>query len=290
MMTSADALFYMGIDGGGSKTHAILVNDAGSIVDEVYTGAANISSDVQRAHASITAAIEMLLAKHGIVASQIKIGVGVAGFSSVANREQLLYWLQQRFFNVKIAADCHIACLAAHGKNNGGIVICGTGVVGYTIDNGISRQFGGWGFPHGDFGGAAWFGLQLANRLCIMLDGMIAPTPVITKLFEDNFNGDKSSYKNWLAQARAYDFAKLAASILSYSHFFSDYYIKQLIQDGANYLRQLLVVMKESSPKLEIKLAGGLADIYLPVLKTYFPQLATSLVSPAFGGYLLWVI
>ncbi|MCE3268314.1 MAG: BadF/BadG/BcrA/BcrD ATPase family, partial [Burkholderiales bacterium] len=68
---SDTASWYIGVDGGGTKTHAVLVNQDLKLIDEVYSGPANIATDVESAYISICAVIDILLKKHKLPVIQI---------------------------------------------------------------------------------------------------------------------------------------------------------------------------------------------------------------------------
>lgn len=279
--------YYIGVDGGGSKTHVIIVDKNQQLIAETTSGAANIRSNLNLAYKSITSSINTLLQQTKTAANQVKIGVGVAGYSLPEQRKQLLQQLQAEFPFVKLESDCHIACLAAHNNRPGSVVICGTGVSGYTIDRNLdTHQTGGWGFPHGDLGGGAWIGLQLCSLLCKAIDNIIPWSSVLRKVYA-NFNSEPLKFKTWVVNATISDFVSLA-KMVTMQPLHKDTHAENIIHQGSLHLGDLIAATILQHPNYPIKLVGGLAPVYMPLIKLKFPMVELSTTDPAIGAYLLW--
>ena len=275
--------YRIGIDGGGSKTQAMLVDSNHQIIDEVATGPANIKTNLNLAIASINTAITSLITKNNLsVADVAAIGVGVAGFSNIESRKALLANLQQSYPNITLTSDCHIACLAAHAGHDGAVLICGTGVVGYYIKDGIGYQIGGWGFPHGDLGGGAWLGLELCKLLCKAIDGSTKFSPILDVIFLQ-FKNNPESYKTWLLTATPSDYAELAKLIPEFMQK-KDPLAQQVFSHGCNEIEIFLTAIIVKTANLPIKISGGLAKFYLEALTDKFPNLEISTKPNAIGA------
>lgn len=272
--------YKIGIDGGGSKTHAILVNDNKQIIAETTTGPANIKTDLKLATTSINTAIQSLMRKNNLAITDI--GIGVAGFSHEENRKTLLTNLQQSYSNITLTSDCHIACLAAHAGQDGAILICGTGVVGYYLKNGCGHQIGGWGFPHGDLGGGAWLGLELCKLLCKAIDGITKFSPILNAIFF-RFENNIDKYKTWLLIATPGDYAEVAKLIPDFIEK-NDPIAQQIFSNGCNEIEIFLTIIMTKTASLPIKITGGLAKFYLEALTHRFPTLEISTKSNALGA------
>ena len=274
--------YTIGIDGGGSKTHAILIDANKQIIDETITEPANITTDLNLATASITTAIQSLINKNNLSVANTAVGIGVAGFSNIENRKTLLTNLQQSYPNITLASDCHIACLAAHDGHDGAILICGTGVVGYYIKDRVGHQIGGWGFPHGDLGGGAWLGLELCKSLCKAIDGSIGFSPILDEIFL-RFANDANKYKNWFLTATPGDYAEIARLIPGFIKK-NDQAAQHVFSNGCNEIEIFLTAILKKIGNLPIKITGGLAKFYLTVLNHKFPTLEISTKSNALGA------
>ena len=120
------------------------------------------------------------------------------------------------FRRVIFTTDAHAACVGAHGGRDGGIIIVGTGSVGWAVVGGREHRVGGWGFPVSDEGSGAWLGCEAARRVLWAYDGRAAWTGLLKKLYE-RFDCDPHAIVRWMGAARPRDFAALAPLVLDYA-------------------------------------------------------------------------
>lgn len=294
--------YIIGVDGGGSKTHAVLFDENNQIIDESFAGSANIRNDLNIAYNSICTAIDNLIEKHAQGTSSIKIGIGVAGYSVVSARESLYSRLCAKYQGmvsiIKLTSDAHIACLAAHKGQDGGVIICGTGVVAYIVCSGQIKQFGGWGFPHGDLGGAAYLGLELCKLLCKAIDQVIPWSECLSNIYQEKFNSNAVVYKEWLLLAAPNQFAQIARLMLPYiGHDDNVQSIYNAAIDEISKFICAVLLQSEGITKLDegidnnngmkeinLSIAGGLAKFYYPALVDKFPPLSLCKAAPAVGA------
>ena len=100
------------------------------------------------------------------VLGSVRAAVGLAGIGRQGALEGLLQQ-PHPFKSVVYTHDATIACIGAHGGRDGGIVIVGTGSVGFAVVGKREIRIGGYGFPISDEGSGAHLGLhaiQLALR------------------------------------------------------------------------------------------------------------------------------
>jgi glucosamine kinase len=153
--------FYLGIDGGGSKT-SCLIGDENSILGR---GAAGGSSVVRlgapAAREALSAAIRKACDSAGLSPAQIsRTCVGVAGAARPQVGEAVRRLLSEIVSGaIEIVGDMVIALEAAVGGNPGVVVIAGTGSIAYgaNAEAQVARA-GGWGFAISDEGSGHWIG------------------------------------------------------------------------------------------------------------------------------------
>jgi N-acetylglucosamine kinase-like BadF-type ATPase len=153
--------FFLGIDGGGTKTSCV-VADESSILGSGTAGGSNIVR-CGEAHAreSLAAAVRQALTVAGVTPAQItRTCVGAAG----AGREEIRAVLQQILTElvageVLIVGDMMTTLEAAFNGGPGVVVIAGTGSLafGRNADGEMARA-GGWGFAISDEGSGHWIG------------------------------------------------------------------------------------------------------------------------------------
>ena len=153
--------FYLGIDGGGSKT-ACAVGDESHLIATVTAGPSNIVRVGETAaRESLHQAVGQACAAAGITTQQIRrICVGAAGAGRPETASMVHKILAEILQGeIDVVGDGPIALEAAFGAGPGVIVIAGTGSISYGRDaNGKTARAGGWGFAVSDEGSAHWIG------------------------------------------------------------------------------------------------------------------------------------
>ena len=154
--------YVIGVDGGGSKTHALLASSDGTACAERFGGPSNLQTvGVQKASETIMQLIIECCEWEKCKPEQIlNVVVGLAG----AGREQdkkafadALNALGQSknfpFKNIIIETDAQIALVAAIPGGSGIVVVAGTGSIAlYRTKDGQILRAGGWGRILGDEG------------------------------------------------------------------------------------------------------------------------------------------
>ena len=153
--------YYLGIDGGGSKTTCV-VGDESSILATATVGACNITRVGEAgAREALHQAIRDACQTAGINPQQVLracIGAAGAGRSDIAGivRKMVAEIISGE---IDVVGDMEIALRAAFGAGPGVIVIAGTGSIAFGRDaQGRTARAGGWGFAVSDEGSAHWIG------------------------------------------------------------------------------------------------------------------------------------
>jgi glucosamine kinase len=153
--------FFLGIDGGGSKT-TCLVGDENSILGRGASAGSNlVRVGEARARESLSSAVGQACAAAGITPAEIaRACVGVAGARHPHVRDVVGRVLLELVpAHTEVVGDAVIALEAAFGPGPGVIVIAGTGSVAYARNvAGQTAHAGGWGFAISDEGSGHWIG------------------------------------------------------------------------------------------------------------------------------------
>jgi glucosamine kinase len=165
--------YYLGIDGGGSKT-TCAVGDETSQLEIVTTGPSNVTRVGKvRAREALHQAIRQACATAKIDLRQVRcICVGAAG----AGRAEVAGTLREIVAElvlgeIDVVGDMEIALEAAFGAGPGVIVIAGTGSIAYGRDaTGRTARAGGWGFAISDEGSAHWIGRTAVSAVLRAID------------------------------------------------------------------------------------------------------------------------
>lgn len=165
--------YYLGIDGGGSKT-SCAVGDETALLATATAGPSNITRVGEaRARQALHQAIREACDGAGIVPREVKracIGVAGAGRAEVAGtiRNVVADIIPG---DLEVAGDMEIAMSAAFGADPGVIVIAGTGSIAYGRNaQGRTARAGGWGFAVSDEGSAHWIGRKAVMETLRAID------------------------------------------------------------------------------------------------------------------------
>lgn len=153
--------FYLGIDGGGTKTK-FLLGDEQQVLAEAKTGGSNILRvGEEAARAALHEGIDDVCVSAGIAPPVVsRVVAGIAGSSNDQVRSALETMLREkRAGDITIVGDMVIAHEAALEGAPGVLVNAGTGSIAYGRNaNNETARAGGWGFAISDEGSGHWIG------------------------------------------------------------------------------------------------------------------------------------
>lgn len=261
---------FIGVDGGATKTHVRVENQAGELLGQGTGGPANIRLSIDKSWESIYSALEQALKLRQIHLEdkkyQFHIAMGLAG-CEVKERVKQFTARPHVFATMQLVSDAHTACLGAHAGKDGAIIIVGTGVVGYQIEQGNSTRVAGWGFPHDDEGGGAWLGLQAARLTFHWLDHRAKESPLVQEVFTF-FNQDLEHMVAWANSANSSEFARLAPIVIQHAQQ-KELTAVQLMKKAADAINQIgmnLMNQQQGQQRLPCSLMGGIAAFVEPWL------------------------
>lgn len=284
--------YYLGVDGGASKCTVQLEDESGTILGRATSGPANIRISVPDAWKSIQAALQQALHNATITLNntncQIHAGIGIAGCEIQDAFNEFLQY-PHNFTTIAVTNDAHTACLGAHGGKDGALIIAGTGVVGYQIENSCVERVAGWGFPHDDIGSGAWLGLEATRMTVQAYDGRQEANS-LTNAVLAYFDGDFNALVSWANSANSTVFAQLAPIVVRSAHS-GDTHALQILQRAARALDAvgdaLLNKQQDISKPLPCVIIGGIAPFIEPYLHSRLQsRLRPALQSPEAGAIL----
>ena len=185
------AAFLVGVDGGGSRTRAVVTRSDLYALGSGASGPANASmTPLPRVVESIREAVEDALAAAGATVAEMRaLSCGVAGIEGPALSSRLLPLLQATFpaTLVLLTNDARVALAGAiDGPVDGpGIVlIAGTGAIAFGRNaHGLEERAGGWGPVVGDEGSGHEIGRKGLAAALRDLDGRGPRTSMREALF-----------------------------------------------------------------------------------------------------------
>ncbi len=172
---------YLGADGGGTKTHIVLIDDEKNLVCEGFSGASNpLRVGVEPAISNIIKALDTTCDKAQLSRGDVvSATLGLAG----VRRADLRQRIRERFGNilgikkVEVVTDAEIALYGTTLGKAGLVVIAGTGSICYgKNENGKVATAGGWGPIAGDEGGGISIARRALQAIAKASDGRGKPT------------------------------------------------------------------------------------------------------------------
>jgi glucosamine kinase len=193
------ARYYLGVDGGGTTCRIRLADAALNTLADATGGRSNLQiEDGEPAFRSIIEGTTEAFRKAGIDLSETAntcACFGMAGGRLPSAREAF----EQRdwpFAKVRVYDDIDIARAGAHGGEDGGVIIVGTGSAAMALVDGKRHQAGGWGFPIGDQMSGAILGRELVRRTVEAEDGLLTGSP-LTKAVLARLGGTVDMMMDW---------------------------------------------------------------------------------------------
>lgn len=206
--------FVIGLDGGGTKTAAVLADMNGNVLVEEAGGPSNFQIiGVEKAAETILALIERCCRQAGCALDDVvSVTAGLTGAGRSGDqqrmREGLITAAKQLHVSLRkviIESDARIALEGAFKGKVGIILIAGTGSIAFGKDReGNVHRAGGWGRTLGDEGSGYSIGRDGLNAMTKHLDergkdtlltDLIARTfdlssqeKIITAVYRENFD------------------------------------------------------------------------------------------------------
>lgn len=168
--------YFLGIDGGGTKTEFYLTDAQGFLLNSVLLGASNPNDIGIRATCALLGD-GIAKATEGYDRASISVFAGIAGAATGEHAARIKEYLGTLGFAKADAASDVRSCLAACLHDADGIaVIMGTGSVAYAQCGGEILRAGGYGYLLGDAGSGFALGQAAILAALQAEDGSGAPT------------------------------------------------------------------------------------------------------------------
>ena len=169
--------YYLGIDGGGTKTRCAL-GDETSLLTSAMAGASNLVrfGEIQVRDALQDAIRQVCDTANIYPARILSVCIGAAGAARPEIAAKIRGFIVQLIpeidpAHVEVVGDSLIALHAAFGDGPGVVAIAGTGSIAYGRNGlGDTARAGGWGFAISDEGSGYWVGRRAVSAILTALD------------------------------------------------------------------------------------------------------------------------
>jgi N-acetylglucosamine kinase len=296
-------MYIIGIDGGGTKTVGILTTETGQHLAQVQSGPANyhVVGETQT-QAVLEAVVGKLCEKAGVSrTSPIQFCLGMAGLGRVADRKvigRICDELGIREDRI-LTHDAHIALIGGTEKQEGVIVISGTGAIVYGINaDGREARASGWGYLLGDEGSGYDIAIRGLRAVARAADGRSHPTELTNRILNRLELNEPNALIRWVHAASRDAIARLAEIVFDTART-ADRVAERIVDDAADELvcaAGSVIEQLEFIEPFDVVLSGGnlihqpvFADRLRRQLTEIQPEASVLLPKhePAYGAVLL---
>jgi N-acetylglucosamine kinase-like BadF-type ATPase len=186
-VTTAAPRLFLGMDGGGTKTAFVVVDEHGEVVArDRQPGAYDMEHGAEHVSGIIAAGLAGLHASAGITPGDIAFAAfGIPGYGERSSEVPALDAApaallgHDRYVCVN---DMVGGWAGAHGGADGINVVAGTGSIAYGERDGVGHRVGGWSELFGDEGSAYWIGAHGLQAFTRMADGRAERGPLYDRM------------------------------------------------------------------------------------------------------------
>jgi glucosamine kinase len=270
----APETLLLGVDGGGTQCRARLCTPDGRKLGEAVDGPANIRLGLDQSLNAVVQTVRQCLLQAGLPPQDLKRITACLALAGASEPSHLAAAQARKypFGHVTITTDARAACVGAHGGRPGGVIIVGTGTIGWAEPG--SRRVGGWGMPISDEGSGAWIGAEALRHVLWAYDGRISWTSLLNAVF-DQFNRDPHAIVRFASAALPRDFGTLAPLVVDHAKQ-GDPVGVELMQAAAVHIDHLAERLAAHGVQ-KLVLVGGLAT---PMMEWISPTTRARLVPP----------
>ena len=179
--------FVLGVDGGGTKTIAILLDRGGAVIGRGQAGPSNrYAVGEATAQVELRRAMEAALQCGNAAADDVQaICLGMAGVDRPGDSAAVASVVRGILPTAEVLVhnDAIIALAGGVGRLYGVVLIAGTGAIAYGVDaQGHSRRASGWGHLLGDEGSGYDIGLRALRAVLRAHDGRGPATTLTSRV------------------------------------------------------------------------------------------------------------
>ena len=293
--------YFLGIDGGGSKTSCLLGDEQSVLGSATGSGSNPIRVGEECSQKALEAVVREVCATARVQPSQIaRTCIGMAGAARPQIEKQVRGVLSDLVGGeIAVAGDMVIALAAAFRGGPGLIVIAGTGSIAYgRNERGETARAGGWGFAISDEGSGHWIG-RAAVAGAMRAHDLGENSVLISSIMNTWHLGSRDDVVRAANALPPPDFAELLPRVLAAAAA-GDSRANEILTQAGTELAQLARIAAErlwrAQQAFRVALAGGVfqnsplvRQVFSNSLRSLHPQaeIDAKVVEPAQGA--LWL-
>lgn len=185
-------MYFLGVDGGGTKTTFTLINEIGDVIYSTTKGTCHFNQiGFDNLEILLRDGLNEIANGANIAKEEITHSfLGLAGYGKVKEARPKIENVAMKVFeglDYTLDSDIRVAIAGALGAEDGINVIAGTGSIGLSINGDKVNRCGGWGASVGDEGSAFWIGKKAIQAFSKECDGRLKKG-ALYKVFMEELN------------------------------------------------------------------------------------------------------
>ena len=266
-----ETAYYLGVDGGGTKTEFLLCDKNRKVVSRIILGGCNpVDIGLEKCLQILKSGIEQVL--DGIDPSTVSAFVGIAGGITGDYKQRVSDLLSSfRFASFANGSDAENAVAAALEKEDGIAVIAGTGSIAFIKKGNELTRVGGWGYLLEEGGSGYYIGQDAVYSALMQEEGSLSPTPLYEAVLkkcgkEKVLDAISDLYKGGKKELASY------APLVFDAADRNDPVAKEILAKNAKAISDLINRAQRLSGMKEVRavIVGGLmarSDLLIPLIK-----------------------
>ena len=258
--------YFVGIDGGGTRTTAVVASKDGALLARVQGPAGRV--DVRQPEAGAATLAELTrqaLREARIDPPATALCCALAGAGRPPERKALETALQTQNVarTIIVVGDAEAALQDAFGIGPGILLIAGTGSAAWGRgENGQFARCGGWGHLLGDEGSGYAIGLAALRTVVQAHDGRTGPTGLTVVVKRTTNVSEVDGLIAWSASAAKADIAALAPTVIALAE--TDSAAAEIVRTAARDLAAHVIALHQKLAPWRyetlVALTGGLIE------------------------------
>ena len=298
----------IGVDGGGSKTEIVALDQTDQVLRCLHKPASNYHVvGMEQAVRHIIEGIREALQEETVEG----IGITLAGIDTLEDWTKMANGLKRGLqvlvqytgtpfqeVAVVLENDSYGALMSVQGKFSGNVLVAGTGAIALGINpEGEVIRVGGWGHIIGDEGAGYNIGRKALAAMVASFDGYGPKSFLEAKITEHLGLTQVQDISDWLYLKTRLnkEIAALVPVVVEAAQM-GDFISKKILDESGRALGLLTIALLRKTQSLEVGMVGGISNIwewlepsFLNTIQTEFPglQILKPKYRPSIGSALL---
>lgn len=279
-----DEGFLVAVDGGGTKTEFLLLNNKGEIKNQILLSGSNPNV--------VGAQITFEIIKKGIeyfcVPKEKIIGVfvGIAGCGVSKNKEKISYLLNECYPDAKIQVNSDIFNVlgTVEAEQNSVAAISGTGSTVCAYSNNSLHRIGGWGYLFESKGSGFAIGRDALNLTLSYEDGL-EENSLVAQLVQNRLGSTVWEKLDEIYKKGQREVASFAPLVFE-AYKKDDKKANEILEQNYKYFASLInLAFEKYNCSNSVILSGGLLkerEVIVPIIKKYLSK-EVKIIVPEFN-------